>query len=116
MSEPPKETEAASSEPDKTKSGERQKSKADLNRVTDYVEERELDTSKVAGSMQQVVVDNQTSAKKRKKREKELAAVKIQQNDVDLIVEEMGLESREAERALREARGDVVEALCRLVR
>lgn len=109
MSEP--KTDAQSS-----KSSERQKSTADLDRVTDYVEDREIDTTRVADSMQQVVVDNQTRQKKRQRRENELAAVKIRQEDVDMIVDEMGLDAKEAERTLRECRGDVVEALCALVR
>lgn len=49
-------------------------------------------------------------------RDRELAKVKIQQADIDRIVEELELDSEVAERALREAEGDLVQALCALVK
>jgi NACalpha-BTF3-like transcription factor len=49
------------------------------------------------------------------RREKELAAVVISKDDVELIVSEMELDKKVAERKLREAGGDVVQALRTLV-
>lgn len=90
------------------------KATGDLDKVTDYVEEREMDSAKVADSMRAML--GNASAAKKDAAEKELMNVKIQQADVQLIVEELDLEPKDAERALRKARGDVVAALCALVR
>ena len=48
-------------------------------------------------------------------RERELAAVSITKEDVELIVQEMELDKKIAERKLREANGDVVVALRAIV-
>lgn len=46
-----------------------------------------------------------------RKREKELAAVKIKRVHVELICKEFEIDERLAERRLRECKADVVEAL-----
>lgn len=92
----------------------RAKATGDLDKVTDYVEEREMDSAKVADSMRAML--GSASAAKKDGMEKELMSVKIQKSDVELIVEELDLEPRDAERALRQARGNVVAALCALVK
>lgn len=92
----------------------RAKATGDLDKVTDYVEEREMDTVQVADSMRAML--GKSSVSKKDAAEKELLNVKVQEADVVLIVDELDLERREAERALRQARGDVVKALCELVR
>lgn len=48
-------------------------------------------------------------------REKQLAAVKVKKEDVELIAREMELTNQVAERKLREADGDVVQCLTALV-
>jgi NACalpha-BTF3-like transcription factor len=95
---------------------EQQKSTADLDRVTDHVEERDIDSAALKDSMQ-AMLGSTAVAKKTGKgaRERELAKVKIQQADVDVIVDELELDQKTAERALREASGDLVQALCTLV-
>jgi NACalpha-BTF3-like transcription factor len=95
---------------------EQQKSTADLDRVTDHVEERDIDSAALKDSMQ-AMLGSAAVAKKTDKaaRDRELAKVKIQQADVDVIVEELELDQKTAERALREASGDLVQALCALV-
>lgn len=90
------------------------KATGDLDKVTDYVEERELDSARVADSMRAML--GKSSAAKKAGMENDLMNVKIQEADVQLIVDELDLEPKEAERALRKARGDVVRALCELVR
>lgn len=92
----------------------RAKATGDLDKVTDYVEEREMDAAKVADSMRAML--GSASAAKKDAMEKDLMNVKIQQSDVQLIVNELDLEPKDAERALRIARGNVVQALCQLVR
>jgi NACalpha-BTF3-like transcription factor len=95
---------------------EQQKSTADLDRVTDHVEERDIDSAALNDSMQ-AMLGSAAVAKKTGKaaRDRELAKVKIHQADVDVIVEELELDQKTAERALREASGDLVQALCALV-
>lgn len=48
-------------------------------------------------------------------REKQLAAVKVKKEDVELIAREMELSLQVADRKLREAGGDVVQCLVALV-
>ena len=90
------------------------KASGDLDKVTDYVEEREMDSSKVADSMRAVL--GSASAAKKSTEEQELMHVKIQQADLQLIVDELDMHPKKAERALRRAGGDVIKALCELVR
>lgn len=98
----------------KEKNKLRAKASGDLDKVTDYVEEREMDATKVADSMRAVLGNASTT--KKSAEEKELINVKIQESDVQIIVDELDLDQKDAERALRKARGDVVKALCDLVR
>lgn len=90
------------------------KATGDLDKVTDYVEEKEMDSAKVADSMRAMLGSASTS--KKGPMEGELPNVKIQQSDVQEIMEQLDLEPREAERALRRARGNLVDALCELVK
>ncbi|XP_068708881.1 huntingtin-interacting protein K-like [Montipora foliosa] len=87
---------------------------ADLERVTDYAEEKEINTSDLENALS--LVEGKYSEEKAAKlqREKELARVVIKKEDVDLIVEEMEIPRVAAERRLREHKGDVVEALVSL--
>lgn len=48
-------------------------------------------------------------------REKELAAVKINAADVDIIANELELDKKVAERTLREHKGDAVAAIRHLL-
>lgn len=48
-------------------------------------------------------------------REKQLAAIKVKKEDIELIAREMELTNQVAERKLREAGGDVVQCLTALV-
>lgn len=93
---------------------ERAKATGDLDRVTDYVEERELDASAAADKMRAVL--GTAAAAARKDAAREQSAVKISVADVDAIVAELEVDRKVAERALRDARGDLVQALCALVR
>ena len=107
---------------------------ADLEKVTDYAEEKEIGSSsaaedaiavisKVLCAKIQIFVlilnffsDNKQveEAAKRMAREKELAKVSIKKEDVELIVKEMEISKDKAERTLREHAGNIVEALASL--
>ena len=107
---------------------------ADLEKVTDYAEEKEIGSSSAAEdaiaviskflcAKTQVFVlilnffsDNKQveEAAKRMAREKELAKVSIKKEDVELSVKEMEISKDKAERTLREHAGNIVEALASL--
>lgn len=94
-------------------SNERARATGDLDRVTDYVEEREIDVSGAADRMRAVLG---SAAAARKRATESESRVKISPADVQAIVDELEIDAKVAERALRDARGDVVKALCALVR
>uniref|UniRef100_A0A8C8FQ39 Huntingtin interacting protein K n=8 Tax=Salmonidae TaxID=8015 RepID=A0A8C8FQ39_ONCTS len=84
---------------------------ADLERVTDYAEEKEISSSDLETAMS-VIGDRRSREQKAKQdREKELAKVTIKKEDVELIMGEMEISRGVAERSLREHMGNVVEAL-----
>eukprot|EP01103_Thecamoeba_quadrilineata_P001894 TRINITY_DN11759_c0_g1_i1.p1 TRINITY_DN11759_c0_g1~~TRINITY_DN11759_c0_g1_i1.p1 ORF type:complete len:119 (+),score=43.10 TRINITY_DN11759_c0_g1_i1:31-357(+) len=84
----------------------------DLEKVTDYVEEKELDTEKVQKAMSFVMsTEKQENLEEQKQRAQELAAVKINEEDVELIVNELDVPRPSAELTLREHKGDVIAAL-----
>ncbi|KAK3091063.1 hypothetical protein FSP39_016833 [Pinctada imbricata] len=86
----------------------------DLEKVTDYVEETEISAQSIGDAMK-AMSDRKTKERALKQeRERELAKVKINKDDVDLIVKEMEIQRHMAERTLREHKGDVVEALIAL--
>ena len=91
----------------------RAKATGDLDKVTDYVEERDMDAAKMADSMRAVLG---SASNARKLAHDPASNVKIQQADVQTIVDELDIDAKLAERALHDARGDVVAALCSLVR
>ena len=47
---------------------------------------------------------------------KKLAALTIKQEDIDVVMKEFGMDSKEAESALRENEGDLLKTLTALVR
>jgi NACalpha-BTF3-like transcription factor len=84
--------------------------------VSLQVDEQDIDSSALKDSMQAVLGSAPSAAKSASaSRDRELAKVKIQQADIDRITQELELDSKLAERALREAEGDLVRALCALV-
>jgi len=88
---------------------------ADLEKVTDFAEEKEIASSSAAeDAIQLINTKHNEEAEKRRAREIELAKVSIKKEDVDLIVEEMEISKTMAERTLREHAGNIVEALASL--
>eukprot|EP00898_Chlorokybus_atmophyticus_P004335 jgi/Chlat1/4902/Chrsp31S04914 len=90
---------------------DRQQQTKALSSITDVVEEKQLDATRVQRAMQMLSAKDEASRQAQLLREKELAAVKINQADVDLIATEMELDKKVAERTLREHKGDTVAAL-----
>lgn len=87
---------------------------ADLEKVTDYAEEKEISTQNVAGAISAIGVRRNKEALEKQAREKELMKVSIKKEDVDLIVREMEITRILAERTLREHHANVVKALIAL--
>ncbi|KAJ8925117.1 hypothetical protein NQ315_001299 [Exocentrus adspersus] len=87
---------------------------ADLEKVTDYAEEKEISTQNVAGAISAIGDRRNQAALEKQAREKELLKVSIRKEDVDLIVREMEISRTLAERTLREYHGNVVSALIAL--
>lgn len=87
---------------------------ADLEKVTDYAEEKEISTQNVAGAISAIGDRRNKEALEKQAREKELLKVSIRKEDVDLIVREMEISRTIAERTLREYHGNVVNALVAL--
>uniref|UniRef100_A0A2C9JCQ8 Nascent polypeptide-associated complex subunit alpha-like UBA domain-containing protein n=1 Tax=Biomphalaria glabrata TaxID=6526 RepID=A0A2C9JCQ8_BIOGL len=84
---------------------------ADLEKVTDYEEEKEIAAQDIQDAIR-VVSDRQNKeAKAKHEKEKELSKVKINKDDVDYIVQEIEISRSRAERVLREYKGNVIEAL-----
>ena len=102
--------------PPPSQSKDRRKEGGDIEKVTDYVEQSEMDSDKASQAIA-AIVDEQSIEQKNMEllREKELAAVKIDSAHVVTIAKEMELDTKDAERALREHRGDLVATLNALV-
>ncbi|MCL4134347.1 UNVERIFIED_CONTAM: hypothetical protein GTU68_061312 [Idotea baltica] len=85
---------------------------ADLERVTNYAEEKEI---KSDANFMSVINDvkRQDEVKKMAK-EKELAKVSIKKEDVELIVQELEIPKIKAEKVLREHQGNLIETLITL--
>lgn len=87
---------------------------ADLEKVTDYAEEKEISNQDVANAISAIGDRRNQAALEKQAREKELLKVSIKKEDVDLIVREMEITRSLAERTLREYHGNVVNALIAL--
>ncbi|KAG8370527.1 hypothetical protein BUALT_Bualt14G0126100 [Buddleja alternifolia] len=87
-----------------------QQSKA-LDKLTDRVEDRQLDSTRVQEAMASISASKEADIQAARLREKELAAVKINAADIDVIASELELDKKVAERTLREHKGDAVAAI-----
>ncbi|KAL6503333.1 hypothetical protein OROGR_025256 [Orobanche gracilis] len=87
-----------------------QQSKA-FDKLTDRVEDRQLDSTRVQEAMASIAHPKEADIQAAKLREKELAAIKINAADVDIIANELELDKKVAERTLREHKGDAVAAI-----
>ncbi|KAA3467894.1 hypothetical protein CXB51_000086 [Gossypium anomalum] len=87
-----------------------QQSKA-FDKLTDRVEDRQLDSSRAQSAMASIAASAEAEKNAMRLREKELAAVKINAAEVDIIANELELDKKVAERTLREHKGDAVAAI-----
>lgn len=101
---------------EETVRGQGGKQNKDLDTVTDFVESREMDASTAQRAMAAILDAPADAVEARDEaRERELAAVAIEQSDVLVVMREFELSKEEAERALRENSGNLVTALTALV-
>lgn len=95
---------------------ERPKSKkqesADLEKVTDYAEEKEFGSVNL-NNLEAINLIEAQRYKENQAREEELAKVNITKEDVELLVKELEITKQQAELALRQSSGDVVQAIVR---
>ena len=89
---------------------------ADLERVTDYAEEKEISDDGVLNNAMSVLSDKRRKeADAKAEREKQLASVKVKKEEVDLLVSEFEIAKIRAERVLKEHNGDLAAALSALI-
>ncbi|KAJ1527944.1 hypothetical protein ONE63_007877 [Megalurothrips usitatus] len=94
------------------KSAKHDSGASDLEKVTDFMEEKEISASKfLEGALTDIGAQREREVALKREREVELSKVSIKKDDVELIVREMEITRILAERKLRECRGNVVEAL-----
>lgn len=76
---------------------------------------RQADTSNVQKAMQKLATQQQKEREEKMAREKELAKVKVNDSDVELIVREFEIHRREAERKIKENGGDLKKTIVTLL-
>ncbi|KAL2644425.1 hypothetical protein R1flu_012012 [Riccia fluitans] len=89
---------------------QQQQSKA-LDSLSDHVEERQLDSTRVQQAMASINARAEADRHAQQLKEKELSAVKINQEDLDIMVEELELDRKVAEKRLREHKGNRIAAI-----
>merc|ERR550519_1537920 len=85
---------------------------ADLEKITDYEEDKEISNQNIGDAISIIEGQRNVENLHRAAREKELSMVKVKREDIELIINEMEVSHSVAERKLREANGEVVQALC----
>ncbi|EME32072.1 hypothetical protein Gasu2_10920 [Galdieria sulphuraria] len=88
--------------------GEREKSTADLEKVTDHVEE--FDSESLRKSVSAVLSFEQGS-----KKELKGTTVKIAADDVNFLINELHLDKKEAENWLKQQNGDLLQVVKLLI-
>eukprot|EP00775_Hariotina_reticulata_P013675 gene13675-13797_t len=79
--------------------------------IEEEVPEKQLDENKVKQAMAALAASQKADKEAQIKREKELAAVKVLQADIDVIATEAEVDKKTAERRLREHNGNLINAL-----
>lgn len=87
---------------------------ADLDKITDFAEEKELGSVNL-DNLKEINLIQRQRTKETQAREEELAKVNITRGDVEMIVNELEITKQQAELALRQSDGDVVQAFLRLL-
>ena len=94
---------------------ESEKQNAALDRVTDFVADKEMDENRVKEALNNLQNAQKKQKEEAEKLKKALMAVSITTSDVDLIQKEFDLPRKDAEMKLRE-KGDLKATLEALVR
>lgn len=90
------------------------KGAADLERVTDYAEEKEI-SNDMSKAINAIVDKRRKDADLKAEHEKKLASVKVKKEDVELICAEFEVAKSRAERVLKENEGNLTAALTALL-
>lgn len=89
---------------------------ADLEKVTDYAEEKEISNDTNLNEAMTAITDKRRKdADLKAEREKKLASVKVKKEDVELICSEFEVSKTRAERVLKENDGDLTASLTALL-
>lgn len=88
---------------------------ADLEKVTDFVEEKEISGDNLDNAITAILNKRKLEAEQKIELERRLASVKVKKEDVDLICHEFEITKAKAERILKEHDGDLKAALTTLV-
>jgi NACalpha-BTF3-like transcription factor len=91
---------------------------ADLERITDYAEEKEISAGSLnnaMNAMNAISDKRKTNAEQKAEREKHLASIKVKKEDIEIIVNEFEIAKQRAERVLKENNGDLEAALSSLI-
>jgi len=88
---------------------------ADLEKVTDYAEEKEISAGDALEAFNVINDKRKQEADLKEQREKHLASVKVKKEDVELILNEFEITKIKAERILKENNGDLSAAMKTLI-
>jgi NACalpha-BTF3-like transcription factor len=88
---------------------------ADLEKVTDYAEEKEISAGDLNNAMNAISDKRKKDAEQKAELEKKLASVKVKKEDVEMIVNEFEITKIKAERVLKEHNADLSAALSALI-
>mmetsp|Transcript_13201 Transcript_13201/g.39898 ORF Transcript_13201/g.39898 Transcript_13201/m.39898 type:complete len:113 (+) Transcript_13201:59-397(+) len=97
--------------PAKGAAGEQARSLAALDGAADV----SLDSTKASKALSGIAADGSANEVLRKQQEQQLAAVKVSKEDIQVIVAELELSTKEADLALRKNGGNLESALRSLV-
>lgn len=84
---------------------------ADLERVTDYAEEKEITSKEITNAVNMFEDKRSKENEEKLAKERELQKVHVKKEDIELLIREMEITRSKAEETLREQLGDVVAAL-----
>uniref|UniRef100_T1D5E3 Putative huntingtin-interacting protein hypk n=1 Tax=Psorophora albipes TaxID=869069 RepID=T1D5E3_9DIPT len=84
---------------------------ADLERVTDYAEEKEISSQDITNAASMFEDKRKRENEEKLAKERELQKVQVKKEDIELIIKELEISRQKAEETLRVHRGDVVAAL-----
>ena len=87
---------------------------ADLDKVTDYAEEKEI-SGDLNNAITAISDKRKKDAELKAELERKLASVKVKKEDLDLVCSEFEITKLRAERVLKENNGDLASALTALI-